>query len=491
MSTIEPIKSGFCLRVLEGSHNEEFHPLSRSVISIGRSTPETPYSSSYITFPEPTVSRLHIVLTWEPGASAYMVHHRSQTNPTLLNGKQVKRSEILKPGDVLALGRLVLTLEETTASTPAISLPKVTKEEVLTLNVRNRSDKSARVYCVPVQKSRLILQFNPERTTAAIAAEQTSDQSQLVALPAKSAHQLSFHFDSDSGVAQVETDRDEGQTSRTLRRSVLSFGLLEMPLRVGAPLSLSKNELLNYQDFQIWLASGTESKPPHSTLDGSPYQAPAEGVQGDRRGGVLEFRNGPWVGGRILTPAKGSQTFLIGPETTSFGREFPLTNIPSCRITIQDNVARIRVNEVADDQFVDANGDLLFTGESALLFSGSHLLLGESEFYWEVPDLHKEYSRFTIEENGEHHPICKEVVKIGTAAHCEISLKSKSVAPVAGELRFQDGQFLYAHQNIAMPARVDGNEVSSGLECTLHEGSSLELAPGVTVRLTRQEANNC
>lgn len=70
-------------------------------------------------------------------------------------------------------------------------------------------------------------------------------------------------------------------------------------------------------------------------------------------------------------------------------------------------------------------------------------------------------------------------MRIGTAAHCEIQIASPNLAPVAGTLKYTTKGFVYAHQNIALAARVDDVEVTAGLEQPVRCGSTLELAPGV------------
>jgi len=165
--------------------------------------------------------------------------------------------------------------------------------------------------------------------------------------------------------------------------------------------------------------------------------------------------------------------------------------MPTCQITVQDGQAQLRVCELSDDKFIDVNGELLYTGESTNLFSGSSLLLGESEFFWVVPSLHSAYSKFQILEKNDRYNITKAQVRLGTAAHCEIRFKSQALAPVVGFLEYTGSGFLYRHHNIALPARIDGVETSAGLEVPIRVGSILELAPGVRVSLGEREPGSC
>jgi len=63
-----------------------------------------------VLFPEPTVSKVHAELLWDEAKNRYLLIHRSQTNPTLVNGTRVNKARHLNPGDRLAMGRLTLEI---------------------------------------------------------------------------------------------------------------------------------------------------------------------------------------------------------------------------------------------------------------------------------------------------------------------------------------------------------------------------------------------
>lgn len=477
MSTIGPINTGLVLRVLQGSHAEPYHHLARSVVSVGRTTPETPCTPSYITFPEPTVSRLHLVLTWEPGAKAYMVHHRSQTNPTVLNGKPLTRSELLKPGDILALGRLVMRLDLATESEALAEHPELQAER-LQLCLRGAGPQG-RTYLIPVESEHLTVDFTPRREAAAVAKTETG--SQRTSVPAEVEAGLSFHFQREQDKATVEA---HGGAPPTLRRTLLPFGALELPLQPGTPVELSHQDALHHQGYIVWLSRLENPEPPSGTVEGSPLpQVPGEAKRSLSRLPSLHIINGAWQGAVVRVADRGTYSFELGQESRSFRHHFPYPDIPPCRITVNDGAAQLRVGEIGNDQFVDLNGDLLFAGESVDLFSGTQLFLGNTELRWEIPELSREYLLFQVRYEDTVFPVLRQEMKIGTAAHCDIRIPSPALAPVVGALKFTPSGFLYQHQNIALSARVDGTEVSSGLNHPVRCGSALLLAPGVTIQL--------
>ena len=55
---------------------------------------------------DPTVSEQHAALTWDPAAARFRLHHRSATNPTLVNGRAVTET-LLHDNDVIQMGQLI------------------------------------------------------------------------------------------------------------------------------------------------------------------------------------------------------------------------------------------------------------------------------------------------------------------------------------------------------------------------------------------------
>ncbi|MCA9775393.1 MAG: FHA domain-containing protein [Candidatus Eremiobacteraeota bacterium] len=476
MSSTEEINSGLCLKVMEGSHQQEMHALTRATIAIGRATPETPYSPAYLTFPEPTLSRLHAELQWNPNTRSFYAHHKSQTNPTLINGRKLTGSVELSPGDTLALGRLVVVLDVAQKSAnktePLVAPPEEPKAQI-------RIEAGEHTSIVPVDRPQILLQFTDSRNTTAIAPEEESPEFRLVRLPANASNELSLRIDRDAESVTVETRVTE---PAVYRRTRVPSGLLSVPMRAATPVMLLPDDFLSHQGHDIFISKSTFQGSSDSTLEGTgESHQPSPRLISDPSNGVLHFLNGGWEGATLEVPRQGSAAFELGPKSNSFVHLPPLANSPSCRFTIHDGKAQLRVSQVSDDQFVDVNGELFFTGESIAVFSGTRLLLGEFEFLWLVPALHEQYSRYQVIAPDGTHAIPKQQVRLGTAAHCEVRLQIPALAPVVGTLKFENGEFIYHHMNIALPAKIDGVETSAGLKAKVNSGTKLDLAPGVTI----------
>ncbi|MFA5506261.1 MAG: FHA domain-containing protein [Vulcanimicrobiota bacterium] len=474
MSSTDEIESGLCLKVMEGSHQQEVHPLTRASISIGRATPETPYTPAYLTFPEPTLSRLHAELIWNPGKGTFTAHHRSQTNPTLINGRNLTRAVELSPGDTLALGRLVVVLD--VAPKPESRTEPLVAPPTAGLTLKNRQTGASQSFSI--SQPQVQLRFADLRSTTAMTSDESAGQARVISVASQQANEINLRFDEETDTITVETRLADPPAYRV---SHVPSGLLSIPLRPAGPAMLLEDDYLFHQDHEFHFRLA-----PHGSDTTLENKKTREFVS-DPANGVLHFLNGGWAGATLEVPHKGATAFELGPRSRSFHHLSPLTNSPTCQITMHDGKVQLRVLHVAEDQFLDVDGDLYFTGEATSLFSGSRILVGEFEFVWVVPGIQQRYSRFSIVSPEGNHPMLKQQVRLGTAAHCEVSIRNPALAPVVGTLRLEKDELLYRHTNIAAPARVDGFEISAGLEAQVQVGTKLELAEGVTIGLEEVE----
>lgn len=467
-TNIEPVRSGMHLRVVDGAHHNITFPLERSIVQIGRITPDTQLSPSHLVFPEPTVSRLHAVLTWEPQSGTYMIHHRSQTNPTVVNNVQLIGPQLLKLGDIIAVGRLALVLEQAQAAQQRATAPP---DAALSVNVWTQDGEQ--VTTVAVQSAVVTIHFGGERGTAPVVDEGSGEQA--LSLPASRTSSMRFELSPD-GKSTVEVSQ-AGEDESTNRVTAGNGAELHLPLKAGQRMPLLARDFINHQGYRIWIGPGQGSFPAGaSTLSENPSKMEAL---------TLTFLNSRWKGARIAIPPGRGVSIPLGPGEAPFGHPFPFPRVPSCNLTVAERDARVRAIEVPQDQFLEIDGDLVFDGESVQMVSGSKLLLGEMAFYWCDPVAHRDYSRFSLRSPEGEHVVEKARVRLGTAAHCEIRFKNRDLAPVIGHIEFDASGPTYYHQCITWPARVDGLETSAGLFAPIQVGSKIELVPGFEVVLNQ------
>lgn len=464
-TNVEPVRTGMHLRVVDGAHQHVTFPLERSIIQIGRMTPDTQLSASHLVFPEPTVSRLHAVLTWEPKAGTYLIHHRSQTNPTVVNNVQLVGPQLLKLGDIISVGRLALVVEQAQKGEATSSPPP---DAELTLNVWTADGE--RVTSALVKAPVLTLQFGGDRGTSPVAEENAEEQQ--VSLPADLPTSMRFEFGASHRTVELSQAADDKSCVRVTPGSGAE---LHLPLGAGQRIPLLECDVLRHQGYHIWVGPGQGSfSAGGTTISDNPAKMEAL---------TLTFLNGLWKGAKIAIPPGRGVHLPLGPKEAPFGHPFPFGRVPSCIVTVAERDARVRAQEVAEDQFLEIDGDLVFDGESVQMVSGSKLLLGEVAFFWCDPLAHRDYSKYVLNSPEGQHEVQKARVRLGTAAHCEVRFENRDLAPVIGHIEFDSSGPTYYHQCITWPARVDGMETSAGLFAPIQVGSKIELVHGFEVTL--------
>ncbi len=101
------------LRVIDGEFefSDTLHVLDQKSYELGRLPRDYEPNKNEILFREPTLSRVHATLTWHARKGGYLLRHKSNVNPTMVNERPVKKT-LLIPGDQIQIGHLVLEVEE-------------------------------------------------------------------------------------------------------------------------------------------------------------------------------------------------------------------------------------------------------------------------------------------------------------------------------------------------------------------------------------------
>lgn len=108
--------SGLQFRVIDGQREKDrLIRLDGKELKLGRAQAGQRPGAGEILFREPTVSRVHVSLSWKARKNGFQLTHKSGTNPTLVNGKPTKKI-LLTLGDRVQMGLLILELEEAPAA---------------------------------------------------------------------------------------------------------------------------------------------------------------------------------------------------------------------------------------------------------------------------------------------------------------------------------------------------------------------------------------
>lgn len=110
--------SGLQLKVVEGQERGRTIRLDHPEVTLGRAQTKGERAPGWIFFNEPTVSRVHAILSWDDSRKHYILNHRSKTNASLVNGSPVDHHPITI-GTRVQLGLLVLEMQNAeTGNTP-------------------------------------------------------------------------------------------------------------------------------------------------------------------------------------------------------------------------------------------------------------------------------------------------------------------------------------------------------------------------------------
>ncbi len=103
---------GLQIRVSQGPDKGRTFPLDCAEITIGRSRTPGDRAPGWVLLNDPQTSRIHADLQWNYEARQYLLIHRSDTNPTEVNGVRVNEAVALKIGDHIRLGSTILDIQQ-------------------------------------------------------------------------------------------------------------------------------------------------------------------------------------------------------------------------------------------------------------------------------------------------------------------------------------------------------------------------------------------
>ncbi len=504
----------FHLEGLTGEFEGRNIDLVEDVIWLGRAQPGTPSASTHLLFDDSSVSRVHGALQWAADYDTYVLHHRSQTNPTFLNNQPVTKPCLLKPGDVLTFGRqsfrynLKVPVETVVPSGELPAPVPVTEEQPAPPPIKrislggsteqptedtttSRPGPPAKVIAISTDVPELKVGFRHQGNTFTARSEKTvclkfspqftqvrgpvnsdsNDELKVYEVPAPHSSELHFHLYVD-GSRAVEAKQGEHSTSRRISPQDNVF--LELPIKATTRIPLKETDIVTHQECHCWIVEDSDEA-------------------GDQQGrlpdltepfGYFEFKSGNWRGARIVVLSEEGTDFRLGPQAELCHYELPVTGSPTCRVTTQDGKAQVEVVDALEVNYLSINGELLFLGKSAPLRSGSDLFMGNLLLVWIQPAVQEELKKYKLRCDQNVISLNKEVVRIGTAAHCEVIIEDHGLPTVAGSLHYSPEGFTYHHNDSTTPAEVDGQTVDSLGKAPLQQ--TLKLNEQCTLTLTKE-----
>lgn len=102
---------GLQIRISEGPDKGRTFPLDTREVTIGRARTAGDRAPGWVLLNDPQISRIHADLVWNEEEKTYRLVHRSETNPTEVNGVEMKEAYV-KIGDTIRVGGTLLDLQQ-------------------------------------------------------------------------------------------------------------------------------------------------------------------------------------------------------------------------------------------------------------------------------------------------------------------------------------------------------------------------------------------
>lgn len=480
--------------VLEGQAKGDVFALRAEQVELGRRDPRSPQDPpERISFPDPTVSSLHATLSWDGKRNRYLLHHKSTTNHTLINGKVVAESQYIHVGDKIKMGTLVIQLRLIAKSTKAsaaeapvpirtpggisVDSPAATSElQVLILN----GPEAGRLQ--PMLQETLILQEPGSQQTfePTLNVPGAGNTRCLLLQKGPDIHVTC----AETGLRPVLIDQPIPGVIRQ-RNPGPEFGNL-----------LTPESLLVVGKIAVMVVSASQAAEARARLLAGEVISPLQSGlfrEGDRvwnRGEqhLLRFVAGPLKGTHFwVDPRQMNSAISLGRIGQRTLVELTDRGAVSCEIRFQDE--EMVLTNIDAELNLPLNHEEIPPGQSENLSSGDQFRLGRTLIRYEYAPVQQRLQAYSLFVNGREHALRRSVTVIGNGPHCDLSIEDDRLASLVGKLVVSETSIRYQHRLPGVAIRIQGQEVSAGQDTPLRMDHTIELFPGLELRLGRRSSS--
>ncbi|MEW6283124.1 MAG: FHA domain-containing protein [Candidatus Eremiobacterota bacterium] len=475
----ELLDSRFELVVLEGGGKDTHHYLNRTRVTLGRLDPADEPQPGVATFPEPTVSRVHAVLEWDPRKHRFRLHHRSRTNHTVVNGKQMDLPHLLQAGDRIKLGHLVLEVRQVDpreAHVPFEQDPPAFLPNNDTFLLAVMGPERGALH--PLNHSRMMLRIPPSEpsTTPGIYSPSAGDVQATL-----------FH----------EGDRVFLLSPRGERpivvRSHPSF-VAEWVVGTEGRFEMLTGDLLLCDRVAFLVCNTVQAGQAAEILQQGGDLQQLHPALGHLRPGQDPLYAGPeLLQLRILSGSLRGSRLWLRPDALTAPLSVGRAGLdPPCMIELPDKGAarlemdfgdRVLVRNADTDLRITQNWDLLTPSEEAYAVSGDRFVLGRTVLRFEKVPVQAVVDRYSIKSGDQELPLLREENTVGYRTESDLRIDDRRLSPVHAVLKVDTEGVVYRHQHKEAPARVGDRTVQVGEEVRLIVEQTVELVPGISIEL--------
>jgi pSer/pThr/pTyr-binding forkhead associated (FHA) protein len=495
------LDSGFELIVISGQDKGRSIPLQYPEIKLGRSPQKD--DDAWIFFEDTTVSRFHAQLIWNDSLGKYILYHKSKTNPTLVNGRQIKNA-VLEAGATVQLGLVVMevaagrrekrmAIREAVVKGKPIPPPSDSDEmkppSPFFLKVVEGPDSGA---YFPLDRSLMLLGRREGGETPGTPGIFIVDEE----LPREQCIFIYSAREKGFNIYQVE---GTGIATYVVRKTTGAFR--KHALGEGVPILLRAGDMISVGRTVFIFQGAKEEETPDAIPKAAevmkiPLEAgvPGKDGQGDPTAAwkrsadyILGFLEGPFRGGKIEFIARELQDDLRinfgGRGTRQNDIELPHPGLKNDHGCFRHALGKFYLASNYGGGHVYLNERELDAGDEVLLSTGDKVRIGETVVIFLEPQIVeklRQYELFvasgTDEDRGKRFDLLKETVIVGRGAGSDLRLGDPEVSRIHVCLSLRKASFFIEHLSDLNPSFVNG--------VSLLKGQGRLLAPGDRIQLS-------
>lgn len=471
---VEDFDSRLELVVVEGGGRGGRHALDRQHVTLGRLDPGDEPTPGTVAFPDPTVSRVHAVLQWDPKKHRYVLEHRSRTNATVINGTQVIGSQVLEAGDKIKLGGLVVQLQRTQErrASEAGAAPLESQQYLVCL----KGPGAGAIH--PLNYTRLLLRAplgTPTSQPGVYIPGAGDDQGVLTWMEGR----LLVKCADTGGAPRVLRGRPGAVLEVRADAQGIFLGTDCLLIVGNSVLALAPLERAG--ELREGLQAGADPASLHPLLPRvDPASDPAwQGgedyllriLSGSRRGTVLAIR-----------PEDLAEPVTLGPPPADL--EIPEKRVPKLALVFTPK--RVELLNADDSLSFTHNWEMVTPGEEIHPVSGDRFTFGRTVVAFEHVPTQARIDGLSLFHGDMELPLVRKVNFVGYNPQSDLRIDDRRLGPTHGSFEVLDDRVVYRHKDTASTVTVGDWTIGPGEECDLNPGDSLLLAPEIAVRLDRR-----
>ncbi len=446
-------------------------PLRGGHVVLGRYEEADHPDSFAVMFHEPTVSRVHAILEWEERRARYVVHHRSRTNPTILNGAPLARPHVLEPGDTLKMGSTLVMLRQSPLS-PWCGTGGGVRRALVVLSGPDRG----RVCPLVAPQAALV---DPERANCGADAIVVNGMQGWNIEMILHNERLFVQCEERVGLLSRYPGLVSCRLVGTRDRIPLQEGMVVVCgdvafLVASADRALAVSRLLEAgEETGDPLVDFVRPGPP-------PYWESDDPC-------LLRILSGPDRGSTLWIDPTGVHGPVLVGRSGPGGLHVEVPDRNAADLMISFSSDGVHLENVDSTESVYHNWDLLRPGEGLELLSGDRITMGRSVLSFETVPLQACIESYAVFLGTDELPLVRAVNTLGYRPENELRVDDRRLAPRHGVLEVRDsGEVAYVHMDTECVVRIGDAQVRAGEEYALCPGDVIHLTDEVEVSFGRR-----